>query len=64
MGFDRTADADAFKVLIEQSSAILETLHGTSFDVVRNISSDIQEGDSGNGSVIRAGVVQFTLWAS
>jgi hypothetical protein len=63
MGFDRSADADAFKVLIEQICNILESTHGTAFNVIRGISSQIQEGDSGNGSVIRAGVIQITLWA-
>lgn len=64
MGFDRADDAAKFKENIEQLSNSLETYgKGTAFNVVRGISSQIQEGDSGNGSVIRAGLIQITLWA-
>jgi len=63
MGFDRTDNANAFKVLFERACAILETLRGTAFNVVRGIDAQIQETDSGNGSIVRAGVIQLTLWA-
>jgi hypothetical protein len=62
-GANRKDLADEFKVLIERVCLILETLTGTAFRVVRGIDSSIQESDSGNGSIVRAGVIQITLWA-
>jgi hypothetical protein len=63
VGFDRTDNANEFKVLFERACTILETLRGTAFNVVRGIDAQLQESDSGNGSIVRAGVIQITLWA-
>ena len=62
-GFDRADNANEFKELIENVCTILETLTGTSFSVIRDIKTDIQETESGNSSVVRIGAVQFSTWA-
>lgn len=63
VGVNRKVNADEFKVLMERACTILEVLTGTAFSVIRGIDASIQESDSGNGSIVRAGVIQITLWA-
>jgi len=62
-GFDRTANATEFKELVEAVCANLEGYSGTSFDVVRDIASQLGEEQSGDGSLVRSVVITFKCLA-
>lgn len=62
-GPDRSEAANEFKELTESLCAILETLTGTAFAVVRNIDASIQEYAGDTSGIVRTGVIQITLWA-
>ncbi len=62
-GPDRREAANEFKELVESLCAILETLTGTAFAVVRNIDASIQEYAGDTSGIVRTGVIQITLWA-
>lgn len=63
IGFNRPQNAREFKILCSRCIELLKGYKGVAFRVVRNIDADFQESDSGNGSIVRAGVIQITLWA-
>jgi hypothetical protein len=58
---DRNTNVNAFKVLVENVCNALEGVTGTSFDVIRNITSRVGEDESGDGKVVRVAVVTFTV---
>jgi len=62
-GVDRPDNAKAFKALVKAICTALESRTGTAYGVVREIESDFQEYDAGNGKMVRSGVLQFTVLA-
>lgn len=56
----RNTNANAFKVLVEQVCAALEGVKGSSFDVLRDITSRVGDLDAGNGQVVRVATITFT----
>ncbi len=62
-GVDRKDNADSFKLLVEQVCAALEGWKGTSFDVIRNITSKHGMGQDGNGALVRTVIVEFNCLA-
>jgi len=62
-GAKRKDNAEAFKALVKSVCAVLETYKGTSFAAIRRIQSNINESDTGDGSMIRIGFIQLEIWA-
>ena len=56
-GVKRNTNANAFKLLVENVCGALEGEVGTSFDVLRNITSTIGEDDTGDGHVVRTAAI-------
>lgn len=63
MGWDRTDNANAFKVLVEQVCAALETYSFTSFDALRELSSHSDSSDGEGTQVVRTVVIDFVCLA-
>lgn len=62
-GVDRTDNADAFKVLVEQVCDRLEGYKGASFDVIRELASQLFEEVGGDGAMVRSVVIRFVVLA-
>jgi len=59
-GVDREENARKFKAFVRQICERLESGYlGTSFNVIRNIASEVGSGETGEGAMVRTAVIRF-----